>query len=133
MGFHILSINFCLNRRTMSISKKKCVSIVKDFDFICRLQKESSNFEVLRGRKDNPNFKSHIIQRNSHVPNKWSQLHKGIPLTPTCGVHWSVRHPRRGYEFYRAPILLPKPKAIAQNVLPTPRAKGPPAPATPAL
>ena len=60
-------------------------------------------------------------------------IHKGIPLTPTCGVHWSVRHPRRGFKFYRAPILPPKPKAIARNVPPTPQTKGPPAPATPSL
>ncbi|KAG2570120.1 hypothetical protein PVAP13_7KG047209 [Panicum virgatum] len=60
-------------------------------------------------------------------------IHKGIPLTQTCGVHWSVRDPRRGFEFYWAPILPPKPKAIARNVPPTPRAKGPPAPATPSL
>ena len=44
-----------------------------------------------------------------------------------------MRHPRCGFEFYWAPILPPKPKAIARNVPPTPRAKGPPAPATPSL
>jgi len=66
-------------------------------------------------------------------PTNGRSIHKGIPLTPTCGVHWSVRHPCHGFEFYREPILPPKPKAIARNVPPTPRAKGPPAPATPSL
>ena len=66
-------------------------------------------------------------------PTNDRSIHKGIPLTLTCGVHWLVRHPRHGFEFYRAPILPPKPKPIARNVPPTPRAKGPPAPATPSL
>ena len=66
-------------------------------------------------------------------PTNDRNIHKGIPLTPTCGVHWSVRHPARGFEFYRAPILALKPKAIARNIPPTPWAKGPPAPATPSL
>ena len=66
-------------------------------------------------------------------PTNGRSIHKGIPLTPTCGVHWSVRHPCRGFEFYRAPILPLKPKAIARNVPRTPWAKGPSAPATPSL
>ena len=66
-------------------------------------------------------------------PTNGHSIHKGIPLTLTCGVHWLVRHPRHGFEFYRAPILPPKPKPIARNVPPTHRAKGPPAPATPSL
>ena len=60
-------------------------------------------------------------------------IRKGIPLTRTCGVLWSVRHPRRGFKFYRTPILPPKPIAIARNVPPIPRAKDPLAPATPSL
>ena len=66
-------------------------------------------------------------------PTNGHSIHKGIPLTLTCGVHWLVRHPRHGFEFYRAPILPPKPKPIARNVPPTPRAKGPLEPATPSL